>query len=233
MKTTDRLLERVIELWRAYNEHPFVKGIEDGSLSRESFRYYILQDYLYLKDYSAVFALGVAKARSIETARLFSDYISVMNGELDIHSGYMGRLGVTMEEIEAAKPSLENISYTSYMLRTAYEGGEAEILTAILPCAYSYELIAKRMVENSPSCINDDFYGAWIEGYASSDYAAGNVVLLDTLDRLTKEYTEDRLKKLEEIFVNCSRYELAFWDMSLKNPSEAEASLGFRSINKL
>ena len=36
------------------------------------------------------------------------------------------------------------------MLRVAYEEGEAEILTAILSCAYSYELIAKKMVKNNP-----------------------------------------------------------------------------------
>jgi len=39
----------------------------------------------------------------------------------------------------AATPrALDNLSYTSYMLRVAYEEGEAEVLAAILSCAYSY-----------------------------------------------------------------------------------------------
>jgi thiaminase len=29
-----------------------VKGIEDGTLDREKFRFYIIQDYLYLEDYA-------------------------------------------------------------------------------------------------------------------------------------------------------------------------------------
>ena len=45
MKTTGRLLEAAKDIWGAYNEHPFVKGIEDGTLDRENFRYYIIQDY--------------------------------------------------------------------------------------------------------------------------------------------------------------------------------------------
>ena len=29
MKTTDKMLEATKELWKSYNEHPFVKGIQD------------------------------------------------------------------------------------------------------------------------------------------------------------------------------------------------------------
>ena len=32
MSTTERLLEAAKEIWKAYNEHPFIKGIEDGTL---------------------------------------------------------------------------------------------------------------------------------------------------------------------------------------------------------
>lgn len=214
MKTTERLLAATKEIWESYNTHPFVMGIQNGTLEKEKFRYYIMQDFLYLKDYAKTFAVGVAKAKSVETANLFAKYIAVMNGELDVHSGYMGRFSVTQEEIDSMKPSLDNLSYTSYMLRVAYEEGEAEILAAILSCAYSYEVIAKKIVANAPDSVNDSFYGDWIKGYASEDYAAGNVVLLDTLNALTEHYTEPQLSHLVDIFVACSRYELAFWQMS-------------------
>ena len=94
MKTTDKMLEATKELWKSYNEHPFVKGIQDGSLDKDKFKYYIMQDYLYLKEYAKVFAIGVAKAKTLETANLFAKYIAVMNGELDVHSGYMGKFNV-------------------------------------------------------------------------------------------------------------------------------------------
>lgn len=214
MNTTERLLAATKEIWESYNTHPFVMGIQNGTLEKEKFRYYIMQDFLYLKDYAKTFAVGVAKAKSVETANLFAKYIAVMNGELDVHSGYMGKFHVTQEEIDRMKPSLDNLSYTSYMLRVAYEEGEAEILAAILSCAYSYEIIAKKIVANAPNSVNDDLYGDWIKGYASEAYAAGNVILLDTLNALTEHYTEEQLCHLVDIFVACSRYELAFWQMS-------------------
>ncbi|MEE0772672.1 MAG: thiaminase II [Anaerovoracaceae bacterium] len=214
MNTVERLLTATTEIWKAYNEHPFVLGIQNGNLDKEKFRYYIIQDYLYLEDYAKTFAVGVAKAKNLETSNLFAKYISVMNGELDVHNGYLARLGVTQKEIDSTPRSLDNLSYTSYMLRVAYEEGEAEILAAILSCAYSYEIIAKNIVKNNPASIDDEFYGDWIKGYTSDAYAEGNVILLDTLNRLTENYTERQLQHLIDIFAACSRYELAFWEMS-------------------
>jgi len=214
MNTVDRLLAATTDIWKAYNEHPFVLGIQNGTLDKDKFRYYMIQDYLYLEDYAKTFAVGVAKAKSLRIANLFAKYISVMNGELDVHNGYLARLGVTQEEIDSTPRSLDNLSYTSYMLRVAYEEGEAEILAAILSCAYSYEIIARNIVKNNPASIHDEFYGDWIKGYASDAYAEENAILLDTLNRITENDSESQIQHLIDIFVACSRYELAFWEMS-------------------
>jgi len=137
-------------------------GIQNGDLEEKKFRYYIVQDYLYLVDYAKCFALGVAKAKNLEITRLFAGYIQLLTAkEMDIHRGYMGRFGVTQEELNTTPVTLDNLSYTSYMLRVAYEEGEAEILAAILSCAYSYEVIAKKMVENHPHCVEHSLYGEW------------------------------------------------------------------------
>ncbi len=87
MKTCEMLLAAAEDIWEGYNRHPFVTGIQEGTLEREKFRFYIIQDSLYLRDYARTFAVGVAKSRSLETAALFTKYISVMNGELNVHKG--------------------------------------------------------------------------------------------------------------------------------------------------
>lgn len=214
MGTTQQLLDYAAEVWTAYNEHPFVLGIQNGTLEREKFRFYMIQDYLYLGDYAKIFALGVAKATSLSNAMLFSKYISVMNGELNVHSNYMARLGITQEDIDSAKRSLDSFSYTSYMLRVAYEETEVEIVAAILACAYSYEVIAKKMVENNPAAVDDEFYGSWISGYVSEEYSEENRVLIELLDDMTKTYTPAQIEHLKDVFLACSRYEMAFWDLS-------------------
>ena len=58
-KTTERLLAATQDIWEGYLNHPFVHGIADGSLDIQKFRFYLLQDYVYLFDYAKVFAQGV------------------------------------------------------------------------------------------------------------------------------------------------------------------------------
>lgn len=214
MKTIDLLLNATKDIWEAYNNHPFILGIQNGTLSRDKFKYYMIQDYLYLGDYAKSFAVGVAKAKSPQIARLFAKYIDVMTGEMDVHSGYMGMLNITEEELCTTPRALNNLSYTSYMLRVAYEEGEAEILAAILSCALSYEVIAKKMLQQNPNAGQDAFYGSWVTNYASQRYHDDNQQLLDALESTTQQYTPQQLDHLAEIFVVCSRYEMDFWDMS-------------------
>lgn len=216
MNIVEKLLAEASDIWKSYNEHPFVLGIQNGTLDKDKFRYYIIQDYLYLKDYAKVFALGVAKAKNLKLANRFAKFISVMNGEMDVHKGYLARLGITQEEIDSASTAFDNLSYTSYMLRVAYEECETEILVATLACAYSYEYIAKNVVKNNPDSVNHEFYGDWIKGYISDAYCAENAILFEELNRLAERYTANQIKHLVDIFVACSRYELAFWEMSWK-----------------
>lgn len=215
IQTTERLLDASREIWEGYLSHPFVRGLADGSLAVNKFRFYLLQDYLYLFDYAKVFAQGVVKSREPEVMRVFSSYVaSILNGEMEIHRGYMARLGITEEQAEAVQPSLSNLSYTAYMRAVAAEEGPAEIMAAVLSCAISYEYIAKWIVKNYPDADKHDFYGEWVRGYASEDYAAENQRLIALMERLSADYTDTQRKHLVDIFVACSRYEAMFWDMA-------------------
>lgn len=215
MKTTRHLLDASKDIWEGYHAHPFVRGIADGTLNKEKFQYYMVQDYLYLIDYAKVFTIGVAKAQDMDVMRLFAGYVSqILDGEMDIHKGYMQRLGIVLYEAEQAPVALDNLSYTSYMLRVAYEEGPSEIAAAILSCALSYEVIAKKIIKMNPSCTDHPFYGEWVRGYADPGYAQANQKLIDLIERLTENYSEPQLLRLEEIFTVCSRYEASFWDMA-------------------
>ncbi|MDO5142464.1 MAG: thiaminase II [Eubacteriales bacterium] len=212
---TDRLLTAAHTIWEGYLRHPFVRGLADGSLPVEKFRFYLLQDYVYLFDYAKVFAQGVVRAREPAVMRSFATYVSnILNGEMDIHRSYMKRLGITPAQAEHVAPSLDNLSYTAYMRAIAAEEGPAEIMAAVLSCALSYEHIAKWIVAHYPHAADHAFYGEWVQGYAADAYAAANDHLVALLEQLAAGYTQSQLAHLTEIFVNCSRYEARFWDMA-------------------
>ena len=211
---SDRLRAAAAPIWEACLKHPFVTGIGDGTLAVEKFRYFMLQDYLYLFDYARVFALGVVKARDPELMRTFASNVdAILGGEMKIHRAYMKRLGISEEQVFAVKPALDNLSYTNYMLSIAGSGTPMEIVAAILACSWSYAEIGQALA-SVPGAAEHPFYGEWIQGYASEEYAATNQALIELMDSLAADATEDQIAYLTEIFVNCSRYELGFWDMS-------------------
>lgn len=216
MNVTQRLYEAARPIWQACHDHPFVKGIGDGSLDVEQFKFFLLQDYLYLFDYARVFAYGVVKARSPGLMQTFAANVdAILGGEMKIHRAYMDRLGIAQEQVFAVKPALANLSYTHYMLAVAAAGSTAEIVAAILACSWSYAEIGTEL-SAIPGAVEHPFYGEWIRGYISEEYQSTNAALIVLMDELAKGCTETEYQRLEDIFVNCSHFELGFWDMAWK-----------------
>ncbi len=214
MKFADRLYETTKELWESYLEHPFVKGIAEGSLDIDKFRFYMIQDYRYLLEYSKVFAYGIIKSGREDIMRRFAMMVKdTLDGEMDIHKKYMARLGITPEEVARAKTSLINQSYTSYMLDVAAKGDVLDVLVAVLSCAWSYQYIGEHHVK-IPGALENETFGEWIDGYSCEGYRASTQEIIDLVNELGENITEDRAKYLEQVFINCSRYEYMFWDMA-------------------
>lgn len=114
MGTVDRLLKATEDIWASYHEKPFVQGLKYGTLDQKKFRSYIIQDYWYLMDYTKVFAIGVAKSKSVEVMKLFAKYIqAILDGEVNVHNGYMADFGITQEELDHTPIQQDNRSYTS------------------------------------------------------------------------------------------------------------------------
>lgn len=214
MKTSERLYESVKETWTGYFEHPFVKGIGDGTLDIDKFKFYMVQDHLYLLQYAKVFAMGIVKAEKESDMRLLVEMVDeILNTENAVHQSYLRSLGISREELSSANMSLVNVSYADYMISVALKEGLAEIMTAVLACSWSYQVIGDHM-KTIPGSENHEFYGYWIKSYSSKEYSDSNDVVIDMVDRLTADYTEKQLLNLEKIIIDCSRYEQMFWDMA-------------------
>jgi thiaminase/transcriptional activator TenA len=54
---TEEIRALAAAIWEAQHEHPFVRGIGDGSVEAEQFAYWVRQDYAYLIEYARLFAL--------------------------------------------------------------------------------------------------------------------------------------------------------------------------------
>ena len=146
MQFTQELYLNAVDVWNSYYPPPFVDGIGNGTLSKEKFKFYIIQDYLYLLEYAKLFALGVIKSKSESDMKQFADLTDgILNSEMGIHKVYMKKLNITDEDISNHKPTLDNTSYTSYMLAVSHSGDIKEIAVAALSCMWSYKMIGDKL----------------------------------------------------------------------------------------
>jgi len=213
MKFSERLYEKLQPIWRQNHNHPFVQGMGDGTLEKEKFRFYMIQDYLYLIDYAKLFAIGAMKATDLQTMGKFAALLdSTLNEEMSLHREYAKKFEISEKELEKAQPSPTTLAYTHYMLHVGQSGTLAELVAALLPCMWSYWEIGKELSEKPGA--NNEFYREWIEMYSSKEFGELATWCINLFDSLTEGKSAAELEKLEEIFLNTTRFEYMFWDMA-------------------
>ena len=150
MKVSQRLYEKALPIWESYFTHPFIQGMADGTLAKDKFQFYMIQDHKYLMEYAKVFALGVIKSRDEKDMRLFAAFIAdTLNTENAVHQFFLKELGITQEDIERTPMCLNNDSYTNYMIAVAMKEGLAELTTALLRQVVKY-LCKRRLPGRQP-----------------------------------------------------------------------------------
>jgi len=210
----DAIRERAREIWRRELEHPFVRGLGDGTLAVDRFRFYLEQDYLFLVEYSRVFALASAKARDLQTMELFSGLLhDTLKVEMRLHRDYCRRLGIEESSLLTARPAPVTMGYTNHLLSTAYGGSIAEVVAAVLPCQLGYVEIAGALAREGRGGSNS-FYAEWISTYTAREFVEGAERLVGLLNDLADGLPARDKERLAELFLISSRYEYLFWEMS-------------------
>jgi len=211
------LKAKAAEVWEDGYNHPFVQEIGRGTLDKDKFKFYLLQDYLYLLQYSKVFATAAIKSDTEELMTNFTkiQYFILAN-EMNLHREYMAGFGIKPEDVTNVKSSLYNRTYTANMLAIGYTGGLAEVIATIFPCAWTYSDWGKRLKEQYADKLECNFYKTWIEKYASKEFEDSFGWFYDTLDNLVANMTDVQREKITDIFVSSVEFEYLFWDMAYK-----------------
>ncbi|GAB6169521.1 thiaminase II [Clostridium carnis] len=221
MKFTDYLFEEVEEIWEGYLNHPFVEEIGKGILNKDKFKYYLIQDYLYLKEYAKVFCIGVVKSRTMKEMKFYYDSIKgTMEDETAVHIKYLEGFGVKPIEAEKCEYNLVTSSYTSYMQGIALTGDIKEIAIAVMPCTWSYNYIGNKLKEQYLENLEDNFYKDWIEVYGSKEFDEFTNNWIDYINELCSNIEDYEKEKLRDIFIKASKYEMEFWNMAYQERTE-------------
>lgn len=214
---TDDLWASVEDVYTAVLEHPFMASLKDGTLDRDVFRYYTIQDTLYLREYSRVLSVAASLAPTTADALLVNKSASaLLQLENDLHETFFDDFGVSLSDALQTPLSPTNLAYTSYMLKIAHTGTFADAIAAVLPCGWIYWEVGKELGKaGSPEPI----YQRWIDTYESEEYAEAMTAWLALMNRLATDMSPAEWRRARDIFVQGSRYEWMFWDMGYRRES--------------
>ena len=210
----DLLRDDCATTWRALHDHPFIRQLAAGTLEPDRFRFYVEQDLYFLPELARAVALGISRAEDDAEMRHFAEEVAIVVGrELENQRELLRRiteLGAT-DCGGAACAAPATVAYGGYLVATAYRGGAVEVMTALLPCTWSYADVA---VALAPEVADHPVYAEWVRFFSRPDYVELIAGRRATLDRLAEGLGEARRRRLSEIFTTSTRLEHAFWDMA-------------------
>jgi thiaminase len=130
-------------------KHPFLVAMVDGTLDLARFKYYVVQDALYLGDFADCLRrladrVGSDAAPEDDSRlRLLAFATGAEEAELCLHSGFFKEWDISANGVDQMPHTL---LYTSYMKRVVATRPYAEGLAALLPCFWVYSHVGKCML---------------------------------------------------------------------------------------
>ena len=214
MRFTDELWRAVEPIYAAILRHPFLTGLTGGSLPRESFQFYAVQDALYLRQFARALSIVAARAPQDEWIIMFNEHAAgTLKVERALHESFFREFGLRPEQVAATPPAPTNLAYTSYLLAVAYGATFHEALAALLPCYWIYWEVGKALERaGSP----EPLYQRWIGTYASEAFGGLVRGVLDATNAAAAPLPLPDQEAMRRHFVTASRYEWMFWDMGYR-----------------
>lgn len=207
-----RAWEHTAELERQIVAHPFNSALTDGSLDRERFAFYIVQDSRYLVGFAQALAAAATRAQSpADAAFLAGSAQGALVEERRLHAGYVEEFGLDESDLAGVPTSPSCLAYTSFLRASALTEPYPVLLAAILPCFWVYQHVGSEILA-AVDDIAAHPYRRWIETYADDEFAEAVLGARELTDRAAAESDEPVRERMLAAFSRASEYEWLFWN---------------------
>jgi thiaminase/transcriptional activator TenA len=206
--------QRNLPLYEAILELPFNRELAAGTLARERFTFYMLQDAHYLTWFARALAVTAARATDIEAMIQFAGSAkAAVVVERELHEGFFRDFGIAPAAAAATPPSPTCAHYTHYLLALAHNAPYEVSVAALLPCFWIYWEVGTHLFNIARP---DNPYQPWIDTYADDAFAAGVRKVIAISDRVGAGAAPPVRAQMLNAFVRASQLEWMFWDSAYR-----------------
>lgn len=215
MQFSVRAWNNIEAIYQAILTMPFVRELQQGSLDRQIFQHYMIQDGIYLGEFARVLALISAQAPTpdiqLEFAQSVTETIIV---ERSLHENFFADFGIATAEALATEPSPSCLNYTNFLLATAYQHSFAVTVAAVLPCFWIYLEVGKHIYQQANTSANP--YQKWIDTYVDPGFEASVNYVIQVVDTSAHQAAPGELEMMHRAFYRASQFEWMFWDSAYR-----------------
>lgn len=211
---TDVLLGCIVNVRKRILEHQFIREMSEGTLEGETFRYFIIQDVLYLREFEKALTILLERSASLPLIHSFANRtLSALSSELTLHCSLLASWSVSNEDLLSTSKSPTCTLYGSYLLATVYDCPASEAFAAFLPCFWSYMDIGRSLSINGS---RNKLYQQWIDTYCSPDLTADLDYVIKLVDQVGESASEQEKVNIQRHFHQVSQFEWMFWDAAYR-----------------
>ena len=204
---TSDLYQRILDL-------PFNRELAAGTLSKERFRFYILQDAIYLIEYARALAAASAKAPDMDALQFYAQSADhALAVERILHGGFLHQFGIELDDLAAAEPSPTCLGYTNFLVATAQRDSYGALASAVLPCFWIYWEVGKHIARIAAP---DNPYQAWIDTYADPGFGEAVKTAIVMCDRAAASASAGERALMMDLYKRSAQYEWMFWDSAYR-----------------
>lgn len=210
MSFSQEVWQRNLDLYQKTLTLPFNQELAQGTLSKEVFSHYVIQDAHYLLAYGRALAVCAAKAFEADDVIQFAEAARIaIVVERSLHDGFMQEFDITKKEFESTPLTLACHHYTSFLTATAWSESYPVVLASLLPCFWIYAEVGKDIVKNS---IENNPYQAWVDTYSGEEFNEAVRNVIATIDKVAARCDADTLEKMHHAYTTAVKLEWLFWD---------------------
>ena len=196
-------------------EHPFITGLADGSLPKERFAGYLIQDQFYLEEYGRCWALLGAQSAVIDDLVTFTGKIGdSLAYEQRMQNELLQAMGYCREEMMAeAEPSPTCVGFTSFIKNACATRAWHDGFVAVLECPWAYWELGKVLNRRGSP---DPVYRKWIESYLTEGFEEACERLLAIWERVAADLGPLALESAAYHARTAIRFDWMFWDAAYR-----------------
>lgn len=214
MSFTEELRRRNDDLFVAFWEHPFLRGLHDGTVPRESVIHYMGQDHQYLSAFIRCYGLGISRSPDRTWMAWFADHIRfLLEDEQHPHRVMCQAVGISYDSVRQQELAPSAQAYVDHMEVSAHDT-LGVLLAALLPCPWTYIWAGTRAMNEDPPVPDNPFHGWW--AFYGSDELQGRLSdFCARVDFLADHAGPAERERMARAFALGCHYEVRFWQMAL------------------